>query len=242
MRPRRAVVALLVGAVLGGCIATPPATPTPAPPLATVTPASTPSPWATPVGPPLGPTLPPAMPTPAASPGPSPGPSPDRATGPAGRPTRVAVPALGIDLPVVPPPTNATWPLCDVAEYFKPPTFQNPGAGGVTYLYAHAQVGMFLPILEASRVDRGQALIGQTVSLWTVNDQLFTYRITRVRRHQRTLAWALELPPNFLVLQTSEDQYRTGTKVMLQARQVGPPVVAPPEEARPRARPRVCGH
>ncbi len=111
----------------------------------------------------------------------------------------------------------------------------------MTYVYAHAQRGMFLPILEASRVDGGRALIGEEVRVWTANDRLFTYEITRVRRHQKNLAWAFEMPPDSLVLQTSEDQYRTGGKVMLQARQVGQPVVATPDEARPPAHPRVCG-
>jgi hypothetical protein len=186
---------------------------------------------------PPGPPPPSALPTASASPGPS----PDDTARRAGRPTRVAVAALEIDLPVVPPPRGSTWPLCDVAEYFKPPVFQHPGAGGVTYIYAHAQAGMFLPILEVSRVDRGQALVGQTVTVWTVDDRLYTYRITRVRRHQRTLDWAFALPPNSLVLQTSENQSPTGTKVMVQASQLGPPVVASRAEARPPASPRVCG-
>ncbi len=147
---------------------------------------------------------------------------------------------LGIDLPVVTPPTRSTWPLCDVAEYFKPPAFQHPGAGGVTYIYGHAQAGMFLPILEASRIG-GRALIGQTVRVWTARNQLFIYVITRVRRHQKSLSWAFDLPPNSLVLQTSEDQYRTGRKVMLVARQGGAPVVVTRAEARPPAHPRVCG-
>jgi len=238
VRRGRAAVALLVGAVLAGCAAPTPAVPTPPPPLATLapTPAATPSPEPTPAGPRLGPPLPSAVPAPSETPSPS----PSQATGPSGRPTRVAVATLEIDLPVVPPPAGSTWPLCDVAEYFKPPDFQYPGAGGVTYIYGHAQAGMFLPILEASRIDRGQALVGQTVRVWTTGNRLYTYQITRVRRHQKTLAWAFELPPDSLVLQTSEDSYRTGTKVMVQARQVGLPVVATRAEARPPARPRVC--
>ncbi len=186
--------------------------------------------------------VPGATPVDSSSPIPSPSPSPSpAAVDPGARPTRVAIPVLRIDLPVVTPPRNSTWPLCDVAEYFGAPAFQHPGAGGVTYMYAHAQEGMFLPILEASRVNRGLALVGRTVKIWTARNQLFTYRITRVRRHQKSLAWAYALPANSLVLQTSEDQYRTGAKVMLQATQVGPPVAASPAEARPRARPRVCG-
>lgn len=238
MRPGRAVVALLAGAILAGCAATPspPPTPTslttPAPTLA-----PTPSPEPTPVGPRLGPPLPSAVPSPSTSPSPAPG----EATGPAGRPTRVAVPALGIDLPVVSPPRNSTWPLCDVAEYFLPPTFQHPGAGGVTYLYAHAQEGMFLPILLASRRNNGKAIIGKAVTVWTARNHRYTYRITQVRRAQKSLAWAFDLPPNSVVLQTSENQFRTGTKVMVVARQVGAPALVSAGEARPAAHPRVCG-
>jgi hypothetical protein len=74
-----------------------------------------------------------------------------------------------------------------------------------------------------------------------VNGHRYTYRISSVRRFQKSLDWAFRLPPNSLVLQTSEDQYRTGTKVMLVARQVGAPVLVTEEEARPPAKPRVCG-
>lgn len=235
MRRGRAVVALLAVALLAGCAATPPA---PAP-IATLAPLSapTPSPEPTPVGPRLGPPRPSVAPTPSASPSPAPG----QATGPAGRPTRVAIPALDIDLPVVSPPRNSTWPLCDVAEYFLPPTFQHPGAGGVTYLFAHAQKGMFLPILLSSRRNNGGAIKGKTVTVWTARNHRYTYRITQVRRFQKTLDWAFGLPPNSLVLQTSENQFRSGTKVMLVARQVGTPTLEPLGEARPPADPRVCG-
>jgi hypothetical protein len=111
----------------------------------------------------------------------------------------------------------------------------------VTYIYAHAQAGMFLPILKASLVRAGRALVGKTVQVWTAHNHRYTYRITRVRRHQKTLNWAFDLPANSLVLQTSEDPYRTGGKVMVQARQVGSPVLVPAAEAHPAARPRVCG-
>ncbi len=228
------IAAALAALLVAGCAAGPGATPSRSPAAAaTPSPSPTPSPTPSP--------SPPPSPTPSPSPSPSPTPDPALATRPAGRPTRVAIPVLRIDLPVVPPPRRSTWPLCDVAEYFKPPTFQHPGDDGVTYIYGHAQRGMFLPILEASRVGGGRALIGEKVRVWTANGQRFTYEITRVRRHQKTLAWAFELPPDSLVLQTSEDQYRTGGKVMLQARQVGQPVVATREEARPSAKPRVCG-
>jgi hypothetical protein len=127
-----------------------------------------------------------------------------------------------------------------VAEFFRPPAFQHPGAGGVTYIYAHAREGMFLPILRGSQKTGGRALLGQTVWVWTARNHLYKYRIVRVRRFQHSLDWAYDLPPNSLVLQTSETPYRDGTKVMLVARQVGDPVKATLAESRPTPRPVAC--
>jgi len=245
--PGRAVAATLLGlTLLAGCAPAPPVVPaTPAVPAT-----ANPAPLRTPPAPTPSPTPPraarppipydPGVP-PEPSPTPSPTPSPAPATGRAGAPTRVAIPTLDIDLPVVAPPRNSTWPLCDVAEFFRPPAFQHPGGGGVTYIYAHAQEGMFLPILLASRRAGGRAMIGDRVTVWTANNHRYSYRISSVRRFQKSLDWAFALPPNSLVLQTSENQYRTGTKVMLVARQVGGPVQASKAEAQPPAKPRVCG-
>ena len=59
--------------------------------------------------------------------------------------TRVTVPALGIDLPIVTSPPNEQFPLCNAAEYLtldKPLAY--PGLPQATYLYAHARTSMFL--------------------------------------------------------------------------------------------------
>jgi hypothetical protein len=152
----------------------------------------------------------------------------------------VVIESLHIDLPIVVPPHTSTFPLCDVAEYLRPPAFQHPGAGGVTYVYAHAREGMFLPILQASQQADWRSLVGRTVVVWTMHNQRYTYTITSVRRHQHTLSWAYRLPPDSLVLQTSETPYRNGTKVMLVARQAGPPVVVTAAEARPKPHPVRC--
>jgi hypothetical protein len=157
----------------------------------------------------------------------------------AGRPTRVAISSLKIDLPVVNPPKNSTFPLCDVAEYFRPPVFEHPGAGGVTYIYAHAREGMFLPILRWSIRD-AKRLVGRRVDVYTANDWRYRYEVTEVRRRQKKLDWAFDLPPNSLVLQTSETPYRNGTKVMIVAEQVGDPVKVERAEARPKPKPRRC--
>jgi len=114
--------------------------------------------------------------------------------------TRVVVPALKIDLPVVPPPNDPNaFPYCNVAEYI--PSLSQPGSPGTTYLFAHARDGMFLPLLLQSRISNGKAMIGMLVQVYTSDDQLFLYDITRVLRHQSEL---YNQPQEGLVLQTSE--------------------------------------
>lgn len=153
----------------------------------------------------------------------------------------MAVSYLRIDLPIVRPPANSTFPRCNVAEYFAPPVFQQPGDGGVTYIYAHARTGMFLPILEVSQRNGGKALIGREVSVWVNGSLRYAYRIVAVRRHQKSLTWAYALRPGSLVLQTSETPYRDGPKTMVIAVQAGDPVAVPYFQAHPVARPVACG-
>ena len=58
-----------------------------------------------------------------------------------------------------------------------------PGEGRATYLYAHAQAGMFLPLLTQSQVSNGKKMMGMVVEVWTNDDQRFLYVITKVLRH-----------------------------------------------------------
>jgi hypothetical protein len=60
---------------------------------------------------------------------------------------------------------------------------------------------MFLPLLVQSRVDNGSAMLGMLVQVYTSDDQLFLYEVTRVLRHQSQL---YSEPRQELVLQTSE--------------------------------------
>ena len=70
--------------------------------------------------------------------------------------TRVVVPALKIDLPIVKgPPTKV---LCNVAMYAEAPGLVQPGFPGSFYLYGHARKGMFLPLLDASKKNNGKAM------------------------------------------------------------------------------------
>ncbi len=147
---------------------------------------------------------------------------------------------MRIDLPVVRPARREPFPLCNVAEYLVP--FAAPGTAGVSYLYAHARTGMFLPLLTASKVTNGRAMLGTEVSVWTSDARRYRYRIVAVHRHvsaRAIPAWVYKLPPNSLILQTSETPYSNGTKLFVVASLVS---VAPSteKEARPTPHPLVC--
>lgn len=194
------------------------------PPPTTAAPAATPTPTPSP-------TFPPSV-EPSASLSPSPSAPSDRVS------TRVVVPALGIDLPVVKPPGDNSYPLCDVAEYIQ--ELGQPGQGRATYLYAHARTGMFLPILDASKVNNGAAMLGMLVQVYTSDDQLFLYEIVEVRRNQTSLGDALAADTEQVWLQTSEGPRGTPgkTQVIADFLLSGP---ADPSEAHPVPKPVVCG-
>jgi len=151
--------------------------------------------------------------------------------------TRVVVAALGIDLPVVRQPDPA-YPACDVAMYHE--ALGQPGQGRATYLYAHARTGMFLPILDASKVDNGAVMFGMIVEVYTSDDQLFLYEVTEVRRHQLELDAAVAATTEQLWLQTSEGPKGTRPKTQVVARFLSTGA-ADHDAAHPVANPVVCG-
>jgi hypothetical protein len=172
---------------------------------------------------------------------PSPTPAPTRRA----RASRIVVRALGIDLPIisrdrkVPDQGPDRYPPCDVALYHT--AFQQPGEAGTTYLYAHAREGMFLSMLEASEREDGKEMLGRVVRVYTTDDQLHLYRITRVKRHATDFSLVTDAPPDKeqLILQTSEGPRGTVPKLQVLAE----PYDTRPstrEEARPQARPRAC--
>ena len=121
------------------------------------------------------------------------------------RATRVAIKALAIDLPVVPPP--AGYPYCNVAMYLEDARLGQPGEGRATYLFAHARKNMFLPMLTASKISDGKRMKGMIVEVWTNDDQYFQYVVTRVIRHVSAttgLVPALAANKEELWLQTTE--------------------------------------
>ena len=189
-----------------------------------VTPVQTPAPTARPA-----PSLPP-IPSlgPAGTPAPTSSPVVERVA------TRVVVPALRIDLPVVKPPNDPNhFPYCNVAEYI--PALSRPGYPGTTYLYAHARKGMFLPILET----KDRKMLGMLVQVYTNDNQVYLYEVSRVLRHQSSLSIAFEATDEQLMLQTSEGPRGTIGKTMVIARplSVGP---ADPKLANPTAKPLAC--
>jgi hypothetical protein len=150
--------------------------------------------------------------------------------------TRVAIPSLKINLPVVKPPGG--YPLCNVAMYY--PLLSQPREGGVAFIYAHARVGMFLPLLERSKINNGASLLGVTFQVWTSDDLVSTYQITRVRRHVTTFAGAFEATTEQLWLQTSEGPHGTLGKLIIVAKRISsqPAIGA---AAHPTPHPKVCG-
>jgi len=189
---------------------------------------------------------PPASTAPSASPTLLPFPTPEPSAATSASPavarvaTRVVVPALRIDLPVVRPPSDPNhFPYCNVAEYV--PALSQPGQKGTTYLYAHARDGMFLPLLLQSRVDNGSAMLGMLVQVYTSDDRVYLYEIARVLRHQSEL---YTRAAEQVVLQTSEGPRKgvpgyTGLVMMV----IANPISSGPADhaaANPTARPVTC--
>ena len=158
---------------------------------------------------------------------------PDRVT------TRVSVRRLGIDLPVMLQTSDyGEYPLCDVAMYL--PQLGQPGQGRATYLYAHAQPGMFLPLLSESERNNGQRMLGMTVEVYTSDDWRFLYSIKEVRRHTRSLDDAFHTTTEQLWLQTSEGPGGNFPKLQVVADFVSAEKTSP-KSAHPPAHPRICG-
>jgi hypothetical protein len=128
--------------------------------------------------------------------------------------TRVQLARYGIDLPIVHQPAG-TYPYCNVAMYSD--ALSQPGEAGPTFIYAHARVGMFLPLLKASQ-SNAAAMVGTTVKVWTSDSRLWTYRITRVLRHQYSLPSVDSR--EVLWLQTSEGPRGTRNKLVMIATRV----------------------
>jgi hypothetical protein len=130
--------------------------------------------------------------------------------------TRVRIPGYGIDLPVVPGPSG--YPYCNVAMFQR--ILWQPTEPGVTFIYAHARKRMFLPLLTASRINNGAAMVGKLVYVYGSNSVIHTYRITRVRRHVRSIQSSLSVRSEKLWLQTSEGPNSSYPKLVIEASRI----------------------
>jgi hypothetical protein len=152
--------------------------------------------------------------------------------------TRLVIRRLSIDLPVMLQTDNyGLFPLCDVALY--QPLFGQPGQGRATYIYAHARVGMFLPLLRQSEVNDGDKLIGMLVEVYTSDDWRFIYKISEVRRHTRDLSDAAATTTERLWMQTSEGPMGTVPKLQVVADFMSAEKTDP-KSAHPEAHPKIC--
>ncbi len=176
---------------------------------------------------------------------------PSASAGPTAKPTgrivatRVVIPALKIDLPVI--AGNDGYPLCNVAMYLhsssnpKKDIFGQPGENRATYIYAHARDGMFGPIYHlAIETGKYRKMLGMIVQVYTSDNKLYLYEIKEVRLHQLSLDDPLSATSEELWLQTSEGPKGTPGKTQLRALplSVGD---ADPADAHPKAKPVACG-
>ena len=127
--------------------------------------------------------------------------------------TRVAVPSIGIDIPVI--RGTSSYPLCRVAMYLA--SVAQPREPGITFIYAHARTGMFLPLLTRWRIDHGASLIGKSVKVWTSDSYVSYYRITRVRKTSNAMLGVFSLDRERLWLQTSTGPNYTYAKLIAEA-------------------------
>lgn len=177
------------------------------------------------------------------------GPSESPSSAPSDRvATRVVIEALGIDLPVVKPRggTN-TYPLCNVAMYIQTPPLAQPGSGRATYIYAHARDGMFGPLYERITLGKNggaKALIGLPVLVYTSDDHVYEYAITkvypRVPADSHFLDKPLAVTSETLWLQTSTGHGAELPKLQVEAEPFFD-VPASHADAHPKAHPVVCG-
>jgi hypothetical protein len=152
--------------------------------------------------------------------------------------TRIVIPRLAIDLPIMLQTAKyGSFPLCDVALY--QPELGQPGQGRATYIYAHARVGMFLPLLTASLIDNGQGMIGDIVEIYTSDDYRFKYKIVEVDRHVIDMNDALAAHTEEAFLQTSEGPSARYPKLQVIATFVSA-TTTDQKSAHPAPHPRIC--
>jgi hypothetical protein len=134
--------------------------------------------------------------------------------------TRVRIPSQGIfastmDLAVVRGPSG--YPYCNVAMYSG--ALNQPTEPGVTFIYAHARKGMFLPLLNQWNKNRGADMIGMSVYVYTSNSRVHRYVIDKVRV-SKTMDGVFAVNSERLWLQTSTGPNFTYPKLFLEGKRV----------------------
>jgi hypothetical protein len=185
------------------------------------------------------PSLPPIQVASQPPPSPTPTPDPHRVA------TRVVVEALDNDLAIVKSPSGYPW--CNVAMYLDNALLGQPGSGRSVYLYAHARDGMFGPLYERVTLGRNggaKSLIGMVVQVFTSDDHVYEYQVTRVYPRvpadTHFLDRAYAVTSETLWLQTSTGHGGSLPKLQVVAKPFfdGP---ASHVDAHPKARPVACG-
>jgi hypothetical protein len=118
-------------------------------------------------------------------------------------------------------------------------TVAQPREPGVTFIYAHARTGMFLPLLTRSRINGGASLIGRTVRVWTSDSYVSYYRIIKVRTTRNSMAGVTLLTRERLWLQTSTGPSGAYPKLIIEASRYRT-VKTTYAASHPRARPLSC--
>lgn len=129
--------------------------------------------------------------------------------------TRVVIPAYSIDLPVVRTPSG--YPYCNVAMYQG--ALSQPMEPGVTFIFAHARKGMFLPLLRQWQLNKGVNLIGKKVDVYTSNNKVSTYQVYQVRL-MNSIQGAVSVTAEELWLQTSTGPHGTVAKLVVKAHRI----------------------
>ena len=127
--------------------------------------------------------------------------------------TRVVVSGIGINLPVIRGPSG--YPPCRVAMYLA--AVAQPREPGITFIYAHARTGMFLPLLTSWRNNRGASLIGRTVLVYTSDSYVSYYKINKVRVAANVMIGVTSLAAERLWLQTSTGPNTSYPKLIAEA-------------------------
>lgn len=161
------------------------------------------------------------------------------------RPVRVRVPSLGIDLPVVWEGRRVAgnpvgYPLCDVAQYLTSAErdLVLPGQPGSSWIYAHAQPGMFLPLTETYFTQGKPGLLDKLITLQLRDGRLLTYRIVEVDvAFDYDIADRPSQRQQRLVLQTSTGYTGESPRLMVAGRLVDAEWT---DEPRPEPQPRAC--